>query len=65
MEESIERAAKDLVNSSYAVGLTEAGISTGSGMPDFRRQMEFGQKIQKLGRYEKQIKSLFHTMITL
>jgi len=32
----IERAARDLVNSSYAIALTGAGISTESGIPDFR-----------------------------
>jgi len=32
----VERAAKDLVNSSYAIALTGAGISTESGIPDFR-----------------------------
>ncbi len=36
MEELIERAAKDLVDSKYAVALTGAGISTESGVPDFR-----------------------------
>ena len=36
MEELIERAAKDLLTSSYAVALTGAGISTESGIPDFR-----------------------------
>lgn len=36
MEELIERAARDLVNSSYAIALTGAGISTESGIPDFR-----------------------------
>ena len=36
MEESIERAARDLVNSKYAIALTGAGMSTESGIPDFR-----------------------------
>ena len=36
MEQSIERAARDLVNSKYAIALTGAGISTESGIPDFR-----------------------------
>ncbi len=36
MEMLIERAARDLVNSKYAVALTGAGISTESGIPDFR-----------------------------
>ena len=36
MEELIERAASDLVNAKYAIALTGAGISTESGIPDFR-----------------------------
>jgi len=36
MEHLIERAARDLVNSSHAVALTGAGMSTESGIPDFR-----------------------------
>jgi len=36
MERIIERAAQDLVNSKYAITLTGAGISTESGIPDFR-----------------------------
>ncbi len=36
MEQLIERAARDLVNSKYAIALTGAGISTESGIPDFR-----------------------------
>lgn len=36
MEQLIGRVAKDLVNSSYAIALTGAGISTESGIPDFR-----------------------------
>jgi NAD-dependent deacetylase len=35
-EVSIERAARDLVNSIYAIALTGAGMSTESGIPDFR-----------------------------
>jgi len=36
MEDLIQRAANDLVNSKYALALTGAGISTESGIPDFR-----------------------------
>lgn len=36
MEQLIERAARDLVNSEYAIALTGAGMSTESGIPDFR-----------------------------
>lgn len=36
IEELIERAAHDLVASNYAIALTGAGISTDSGIPDFR-----------------------------
>ena len=35
-QELIRRAAKDLVNSKHAIALTGAGISTESGVPDFR-----------------------------
>lgn len=34
--EDVARAARDLVNSTYAIALTGAGISTESGIPDFR-----------------------------
>lgn len=36
MEELIQKAAKDLADSTYAIALTGAGISTESGIPDFR-----------------------------
>jgi len=36
MEQAVERAARDLVGSKYAIALTGAGISTESGIPDFR-----------------------------
>ena len=36
MEELIAKAAEDLVNSNYAIVLTGAGMSTESGIPDFR-----------------------------
>jgi NAD-dependent deacetylase len=36
MDSLIERAARDLVNSSYAIALTGAGISTESGIQDYR-----------------------------
>lgn len=36
MQELIKRAARDLANSKYAIALTGAGISTESGIPDFR-----------------------------
>jgi NAD-dependent deacetylase len=36
MEDLIKRAARDLVEASHAIALTGAGISTESGIPDFR-----------------------------
>jgi len=36
MENLIELAAKDLIESNYAIALTGAGMSTESGVPDFR-----------------------------
>ncbi|MGQ9509943.1 MAG: SIR2 family NAD-dependent protein deacylase [Thermodesulfobacteriota bacterium] len=36
MEELIKKAAEDLIQSKYAIALTGAGISTESGIPDFR-----------------------------
>ncbi len=36
MENMIKKAAKDLADSMYAIALTGAGISTESGIPDFR-----------------------------
>jgi NAD-dependent deacetylase len=36
MEDAIKRAARDLADSTYAIALTGAGMSTESGIPDFR-----------------------------
>jgi len=36
IQDLIERAARDLTNSKHAIALTGAGISTESGVPDFR-----------------------------
>jgi len=36
IESLIERAARDLLKSNYAIALTGAGMSTDSGIPDFR-----------------------------
>ena len=36
MDDLIEQAARDLLNSRYAIALTGAGISTESGISDFR-----------------------------
>jgi NAD-dependent deacetylase len=36
IEDLIKRAAEDLIHSTYAIALTGAGISTESGIPDFR-----------------------------
>ena len=36
MEDLIQRAAKDLIGTRYRIALTGAGISTESGIPDFR-----------------------------
>ena len=35
-ESLIERAAKDIAKSRYVIALTGAGMSTESGIPDFR-----------------------------
>lgn len=36
MDSLIERAARDLLKSTHAIALTGAGMSTESGIPDFR-----------------------------
>jgi len=36
LESLIERAANDMAKSRYAIALTGAGMSTESGIPDFR-----------------------------
>lgn len=36
MEDLIQRAAEDLIKARYRIALTGAGISTESGIPDFR-----------------------------
>ncbi|MFC2022030.1 NAD-dependent deacetylase [Chloroflexota bacterium] len=36
MEQAIQRAARDLIEAKYSIALTGAGISTESGIPDFR-----------------------------
>jgi NAD-dependent deacetylase len=36
IEQTIKKAAKDILGSTYAIALTGAGISTESGIPDFR-----------------------------
>ncbi len=36
MEQAIQRAARDLAEAKYGIALTGAGISTESGIPDFR-----------------------------
>ena len=36
MDDLVKRAAQDLAKSSYAIALTGAGMSTESGIPDFR-----------------------------
>jgi NAD-dependent deacetylase len=36
MEKLIKKAAQDLINAHYAIALTGAGMSTESGIPDFR-----------------------------
>ena len=36
MEDLLQKVANDLVNSKYAIALTGAGMSTESGIPDFR-----------------------------
>jgi NAD-dependent SIR2 family protein deacetylase len=36
MEDLVKQAARDLMESKYAIALTGAGMSTESGIPDFR-----------------------------
>jgi len=36
MKDLIKKAAEDLKNANYAIALSGAGISTESGIPDFR-----------------------------
>jgi NAD-dependent deacetylase len=36
MEDLVQKAAQDLIKARYGIALTGAGISTESGIPDFR-----------------------------
>jgi NAD-dependent deacetylase len=42
LQELIKRAARDLVNAEYAIALTGAGMSTESGIPDWRGSVPGG-----------------------
>ena len=50
IERELENVREVVKDSSKVVVLTGAGISTDSGIPDFRGPMEFGQRIQKQRR---------------
>ena len=45
MKDLIEKAAEDLKNAKHAIALTGAGISTESGIRDFRVHPESGVRI--------------------
>lgn len=61
MEELIERAARDLVNSRYAIALTGAGMSTESGIPDFRGPSGVWTKNPEA---ERRAYETYHTFLT-
>ncbi len=59
VEERIEKAANDLANSRHAVALTGAGISTESGIPDFRGPNGIWTKYPEMERKAYQIYGIF------
>ncbi|MFW6011695.1 MAG: SIR2 family NAD-dependent protein deacylase, partial [Desulfosalsimonas sp.] len=60
MEELINKAADDLTRASYAVALTGAGISTESGVPDFRGPDGIWTKNPEM---EKKAYQTYHTFL--
>jgi len=59
MEYLIEKVAVDLLNSKYAIALTGAGISTESGIPDFRGPDGIWTKDPEAERRSYEIYDLF------
>lgn len=59
MEDLIERVVHDLLNSKYAIALTGAGISTESGIPDFRGPDGIWTKDPEAERRSYEIYDLF------
>lgn len=60
MEELISKAAEDLARASHAVALTGAGISTESGVPDFRGPDGIWTKNPEM---EKKAYQTYHTFL--
>jgi NAD-dependent deacetylase len=59
MTDPIKQAAADLVKSKYAIALTGAGISTESGIPDFRGPSGIWTKDPEAEKRAYQVYSLF------
>lgn len=60
IEDSIRRVAGDLMNSKYSIALTGAGMSTESGVPDFRGRWNLDQRS---GSGKKSISNIFQIRI--
>ena len=61
MEDLIQRAAQDLIKARHGIALTGAGISTESGIPDFRGPDGIWTKNPQAERKAYEVYELFKT----